>query len=48
MCVYIYIRERIIAAVPTVDKLALMGFWQELDHHMYVCHVIRGIYIEYL
>jgi hypothetical protein len=42
------LRERINAAVTTIDKGVLQNIWTELDYHLDVCCVTNGAYIQYL
>jgi hypothetical protein len=41
-------RQRIVAAVDTIDVNMLQRVWKELDYRIDVCRVIRGRNMEYL
>jgi hypothetical protein len=42
------LRERIAAAVMTIDRMMLQNVWNELDYRLDVCHVTQGAHIEHL
>ncbi|PNF14823.1 hypothetical protein B7P43_G06338 [Cryptotermes secundus] len=42
------LRERIDAAVMTIDRMMLQNVWNELDYRLDVCRVTQGIHIEHL
>jgi hypothetical protein len=45
---YQELRQRIVAAVDTIDINMLQRVWQELDYRIDVCRVTRGGHIEHL
>jgi hypothetical protein len=42
------LRQRIVAAVDTIDVDMLQCVWQELEYRIDVCRVTRGGHMEYL
>jgi hypothetical protein len=42
------LRERIAAAVMTIDRMMLQNVWNELDYRLDVCRVTQGAHIEHL
>ncbi|PNF30068.1 hypothetical protein B7P43_G04744 [Cryptotermes secundus] len=42
------LRERIDAAVMTIDRMMLQNTWNELDYRLDVCRVTQGAHIEHL
>jgi hypothetical protein len=42
------LRQRIVAAVDTIDVDMLQRVWQEVDYRIDVCSVTRGGYMEHL
>jgi hypothetical protein len=46
--IYRNFRQRIVAAVDTIDVDMLQRVWQELDYRIDVCRVIRGGHMEHL
>jgi hypothetical protein len=42
------LRQRIVAAVDTIDVDMLQRVWQELDYRIDVCRVTRGGHMEHL
>ncbi|PNF20161.1 hypothetical protein B7P43_G00613 [Cryptotermes secundus] len=42
------LRERIDAAVMTIDRMMLQNVWNELDYRLDVCRVTQGAHIEHL
>jgi hypothetical protein len=42
------LRERIDAAVMTIDRMMLQNVWNELDYRLDVCRMTQGAHIEHL
>jgi hypothetical protein len=44
----IKLRERIAAAVMTIDRMMLQNVWNELNYRLDMCRVTQGAHIEHL
>ena len=42
------LKQRITAAVASVDGVMLRSVWTELDYRIDICHVTKGSHIEHL
>lgn len=42
------LKERISAAVQTIDRTVLQNAWNELDYRLDLCRVTKGAHIEHL
>jgi hypothetical protein len=42
------LRQRIVEAVPAIDRQMLQRVWQELDFRIDICRFAKGGHIEHL